>query len=77
MLNLLLILDCNELTNSDLQQIDFASLVDLRIIRQGNLDSSRTAVNQEITSKQIAESSKHVHNNVDANNTRQGINYSL
>uniref|UniRef100_A0A0A0KTI4 Uncharacterized protein n=1 Tax=Cucumis sativus TaxID=3659 RepID=A0A0A0KTI4_CUCSA len=53
-------------------KIDFASLVDLRIIRQGNLDSSRTAVNQEITSKQIAESSKHVHNNVDANNTRQG-----
>ncbi|XP_008446142.1 coilin isoform X1 [Cucumis melo] len=53
-------------------KIDFASLVDLRLIRQGNLDSSRTAVNQEITSKQIAESSKHVHNNGDANDTRQG-----
>lgn len=78
LLNLLLILDCNELTNGDLQQIDFASLVDLRLIRQGNLDTSRTAVNQEITSgKQTAESSKLVHNNGDANDTRPGINYSL
>lgn len=54
-------------------KIDFASLVDLRLIRQGNLDTSRTAVNQEITSsKQTAESSKLVHNNGDANHTRPG-----
>ncbi|XP_038892498.1 coilin isoform X2 [Benincasa hispida] len=54
-------------------KIDFASLVDLRLIRQGNLDSSRTAVNQEIIStKQTVESSKLVQINGDANDTRQG-----
>lgn len=72
--NLLLILDCNELTNGDLQQIDFASLVDLRLIKQGNLDSSKAAVNKEITSvNQTAESSMPIHNNGDANNAKQGL----
>lgn len=75
---MLLILVCNELTNGDLQQIDFASLVDLRLIKQGNLDSSKTAVNQEITSaKQSAESSRLAHDKGDANDTKQGILHSL
>lgn len=76
--NLLLILDYNELTNRGLQQIDFASLVDLRLIRQGSLDSSKTMVNQENTSaKQSAESSIFAHSIGNANDTKQGIHYSL
>ncbi|XP_022151777.1 coilin [Momordica charantia] len=54
-------------------KIDFASLVDLRLIKQGNLDSSKAAVNKEITSvNQTAESSMPIHNNGDANNAKQG-----
>ncbi|XP_022966834.1 coilin-like [Cucurbita maxima] len=54
-------------------KIDFASLVDLRLIRQGSLDSSKTMVNQENTSaKQSAESSKFAHGIGNANDTKQG-----
>ncbi|KAG6601546.1 Coilin, partial [Cucurbita argyrosperma subsp. sororia] len=66
-------LDTNPYGEDGSLKIDFASLVDLRLIGQGNLDSSRTAVNQEITpAKQTAESSKLAHNNGDANDTKQG-----
>lgn len=74
---LIIILHCEDLRSIDLLQIDYSSLVDVRIIKSGNLNKPKAANgggSEIIRQERNPASAVRPDNNVEIQSSRTGIN---